>query len=137
MFAYRECRPRALALAGAAEVQFLTAGNVTLNAGLAMNARVGFETVPAGAARAAMRIELMPVSTSTSETKKCAGSGEPIPSRGREAGQPPEKVIRAACRQRIGYPPISKADGEGTTRRDRQLRLPSEGTKYAGHVAFP
>ena len=62
IFAYRECRLRALVIAGAAEVQFLTAGNIKFKADLAMNARVGFETVPA-APLAQMRIELMPVST--------------------------------------------------------------------------
>ena len=49
MFAYRERRPRASAIAGAAEVQFLTAGNFEFNADLAMNAVVGFATVPPGA----------------------------------------------------------------------------------------
>ena len=34
MFAYRERRPRALAIAGAAEVQFLTAGLSEFNADL-------------------------------------------------------------------------------------------------------
>jgi hypothetical protein len=47
MFAYRERRLRAPAIAGAAEVQSLTTGNVEFKADLAMNARVGFETVPA------------------------------------------------------------------------------------------
>ena len=71
MFAYRERRPRALALAGAARVQFPTAGNVTLNADLAMNAVVGFATVPPDAGfshnPASMRSKLMPVSTATPE----------------------------------------------------------------------
>jgi len=47
MFAYRERRLRALVIAGAAEVQFLTAGNIKFKADLAMNAQVGFDTVPA------------------------------------------------------------------------------------------
>ena len=44
MFAYRERRLRALVIAGAAEVQFLTAGKSKFKADLAMNAQVGFET---------------------------------------------------------------------------------------------
>jgi hypothetical protein len=47
MFAYRERRLRALVIAGAAEVQFLTAGKSKFKADLAMNAQVGFETAPA------------------------------------------------------------------------------------------
>jgi hypothetical protein len=47
MFAYRECRLRAPAIAGAAEVQSLTAGNAVFKADLATDAQVGFETVPA------------------------------------------------------------------------------------------
>jgi hypothetical protein len=47
MFAYRERRLRALAIAGVAEVQFLTAGNVEFKADLAMNSQVGLSTVPA------------------------------------------------------------------------------------------
>jgi hypothetical protein len=46
MFAYRERRLRALVIAGAAEVQVLTAGKSKFKADLAMNAVVGFETVP-------------------------------------------------------------------------------------------
>jgi|GEM_PF-1696145 hypothetical protein len=47
MFAYRERRPRAPAIAGVARVQFPTAGILEIKADLAMNALVGFETVPA------------------------------------------------------------------------------------------
>jgi hypothetical protein len=47
MFACRERRPRALVIAGAAEVQFLTAGKSKFKADLAMNAQVGLSTVPA------------------------------------------------------------------------------------------
>jgi hypothetical protein len=47
MFAYRERRLRALVIAGAAEVQFLTAGKSKFKADLAMNAQVGLSTVPA------------------------------------------------------------------------------------------
>ena len=40
-------RLRAPAIAGVAEVQFLTAGNVEFKADLAMNSQVGLSTVPA------------------------------------------------------------------------------------------
>ena len=98
MFAYRERRPRASAIAGAAEVQFLTAGNFEFNADLAMNAVVGFATVPPGAERR-MRSKLMPVSASTPETnqsgQRCANCAP-----GLETGQPPETVRGEYHRQR-------------------------------------
>lgn len=67
MFAYRERRLRALAFAGVARVQFPTAGNIEFKADLAMNAQVGFRDCPCGVVMAQMRIELMPVSTTTPE----------------------------------------------------------------------
>jgi hypothetical protein len=47
MFAYWERRLRAPVIAGAAEVQFLTAGKNQFKADFAMNAQVGLSTVPA------------------------------------------------------------------------------------------
>jgi hypothetical protein len=67
MFAYRERRLRAPAIAGVAEVQFLTAGLSEFKADL-RDARGGrVRNCSTGARRARMRIELMPVSTSTPE----------------------------------------------------------------------
>ena len=65
MFAYRERRLRAPGLAGVARVKFPTAGNFEFKADLAMNAVVGFATVPPAPLLARMRSKLMPVSTST------------------------------------------------------------------------
>jgi hypothetical protein len=111
MFAYRERRLRAPAVAGVAEVQFLTAGNVEFKADLAMNAQVGFETVPA-APLAQMRIELMPVSTPTPEMR--GGNFAPLgisdrpTARARAEGKPgpltPQGVRRFG--QGSGWPPI-------------------------------
>jgi len=69
MFAYRERRLRAPAIAGAAEVQFLTAGNVEFKADLRDECGGRVCDCPTGALVARMRSKLMPVSTSTPETK--------------------------------------------------------------------
>ena len=90
MFAYRERRPRASAIAGAAEVHFLTAGNIELNADLAMNAVVGFATVSHRAHERRMRSKLMPVSTSTPETK-IPGNAVPIAPRALRLGNPQKR----------------------------------------------
>jgi hypothetical protein len=91
MFAYRERRPRAPAIAGVARVQFPTAGILEIKADLAMNALVGFATVPPGALVARMRSKLMPVSTTTPETNN-PGNAVPIAPRAlRRQGNPLER----------------------------------------------
>jgi hypothetical protein len=98
MFAYRERRPRASAIAGAAEVQFLTAGNFELNADLAMNAVVGFATVPTGA-RAPNEEQAdagQHINTGNKQSgQRCANCAP-----GLETGQPPETVRGEYHRQR-------------------------------------
>ena len=90
--------------AGAAGVKFPTAGISSSTLTFAMDAVVGFATFPPAPSKVRMRSKLMPVSTSTPETKNARVSGAPIPSRGLDTGQPLETVRGGVHRQRVGHP---------------------------------
>jgi hypothetical protein len=87
MFAYRERRLRALVIAGAAEVQFLTAGKIKVQ-GRPRDERGGRVCdCPTGALKAQMRSRLMPVSIPTPETKN-PGNAVPIATWALRQGNP-------------------------------------------------
>ena len=91
MFAYRERRPRALVIAGAPEVQFLTAGNVEFKADLRDERGGRVCDCPTGAPVARMRSKLMPVSTPKPEPNKNPGNAEPIATRALRPGNPRDR----------------------------------------------
>ena len=106
MFAYRERRLRAPAIAGAAEVQFLTAGNVEFKADLRDECGGRVCDCPTGAPFGANEEQADAGQHINTGNKKCAGSGVPIPSRGLEIGQPPE-TVRGGHDRQLAWLPVS------------------------------
>jgi hypothetical protein len=101
MTSYGEASAASSDLVGAARVQFPTAARSRSRPILAMDARVGFETVPAGdgqICRSLNEDRELPVSPKPEPKKR--GQVWPITPAAIETGQPPEKVRGEDDRQR-------------------------------------